>query len=118
MKLYAEIFLLQGYFKGKYCVENVISWHEPLLKPQEVEKHYYWANFFIPPTQKTGFRGHACSVETLQKIKGADLSSYTGVDKKLLLRNCVEPQMGKYILDRVKVEDKKIVEIVEQQNLF
>src|SRR3990167_9844360 len=34
MKLYEEILFLQGYFKGKWIVENVISWYNPLIKPQ------------------------------------------------------------------------------------
>ncbi|NOR84997.1 DNA cytosine methyltransferase, partial [archaeon] len=35
MKLYEEILFLKGYFKGKWVVENVISWYEPLIKPFE-----------------------------------------------------------------------------------
>ena len=39
MKLYEEILLLKGYFKGKFCIENVVSWYEPLLHPQELASH-------------------------------------------------------------------------------
>jgi len=46
MILYQEILFLQHYFKGKYCVENVISYYEPLIKPQELSSHYFWSNFF------------------------------------------------------------------------
>jgi len=35
MKLYEEILFLQGYFEGKWVVENVISWYNPLIKPFE-----------------------------------------------------------------------------------
>src|SRR3990167_8601556 len=38
MKLYEEILLLQGYFKGKFCVENVVSWYKPLVAPIELNK--------------------------------------------------------------------------------
>ena len=31
MKLYQEIIFLQSYFKGKYIVENVIPYYEPLI---------------------------------------------------------------------------------------
>lgn len=33
MKLYEEIILLKHYFSGKYCVENVIGYYEPLYPP-------------------------------------------------------------------------------------
>lgn len=117
MKLYAEIFLLQGYFDGKYCVENVVSWHKPLLEPQEISKHYFWTNFYIPPIP-TQDRGHDYSIDDLMKVKGFDLNKYRGVEKRLLLRNCVEPELGKYILDRVKVENGVVVENIEQPRLW
>jgi DNA (cytosine-5)-methyltransferase 1 len=31
MKLYEEIIFLDNYFDGKYCVENVIPYYEPLI---------------------------------------------------------------------------------------
>ena len=118
MKLYEEILFLQGYFKGKYVVENVLSWYKPLIEPQEISKHYFWTNFYIPP-YKDGFRGHYSSIEDLYKIKGFDLSKYKGVDIRLALRNCVEPELGKYIFDRVKIGDNGIIEEkIEQQVLI
>lgn len=51
MKLYEEILFLQGYFKGKWCVENVISWYKPLIAPHEFAKHYWWTNFSILPVE-------------------------------------------------------------------
>ena len=41
MKLYEEIIFLQYFFKGKYCVENVIGYYKPLIAPQEINLHYY-----------------------------------------------------------------------------
>lgn len=48
MNLYQQILFLSGYFNGKWIVENVKSWYDPLVKPQERDRHYYWANFSIP----------------------------------------------------------------------
>ena len=31
MRLYQEIILLMHFYKGKYCIENVISYYEPLI---------------------------------------------------------------------------------------
>lgn len=102
MQLYEEVLFLQGYFKGKYCVENVRSWYDPLIKPQDVGMHYYWANFEIPQF-KIKTREHDGGIEKLQARKGFNLSKYKGIDKRLLLRNCVEPELGKHILDQINL---------------
>ena len=96
MELYEEILLLQGYFDGKYVVENVISWYDPLVKPQELARHYFWANFYIN-SFKIETRGHYDGKEALQKLKGFDLSKYSGIDKIKTLRNCVEPETGLHV---------------------
>jgi len=47
MKLYEEIILLKHFCKSKWVVENVKSYYEPLIRPQESGRHYFWANFRI-----------------------------------------------------------------------
>ena len=107
MKLYEEILLLQGFFKGKYVVENVVSWYDPLIIPQVIAKHYFWANFFINPTEiKT--RGHHEGIENIEKIKGFDLSKYSSIDKRKILRNCVEPETGLHIFQEAFREYKTL----------
>mgnify|MGYP001572884466 CR=1 FL=1 len=95
MKLYEEIIFLKHYFRGKWCVENVVGYYKPLIIPQEMGKHYFWANFPIIQIDNK-VRGHKYSIERLSKIKGFELGDIKG--KRLLLRNCVEPELGKYIL--------------------
>ena len=101
MKLYEEILLLDNYFNGKYVVENVVSFYEPLIKPQEIGSHYFWANFTIPSLQEDRSREHDGTIEMLQVRKGFDLGKYgmNSDEKRLLLRNCVEPELGKHIFD-------------------
>lgn len=96
MKLYEEILFLQGYFKGKWCVENVISWYKPFIVPYEIAKHYFWTNYFVRDLPKVN-RGHDSSIEELQKIKGFDLSKYKNIDKRKTLRNLVEPETGLWL---------------------
>jgi DNA (cytosine-5)-methyltransferase 1 len=48
MKLYEEIIFLQNYFKGRWVVENVISYYEPLIQPQLIQRHYIWSNKIFP----------------------------------------------------------------------
>ena len=45
-----------------------------------------------------------------EKLYGYDLSKYSGVDKRLVLRNCVEPETGKHILDCAtgKIEQRRL----------
>ena len=102
LQLYEEILFLQGYFKGKWVVENVKSWYDPLIKPVEFGSHYFWANFSIS-TFSTKSRNHNSKVGELELRKGFDLSKVDckGLDKKLLLRNCVEPELGEHIFDCV-----------------
>lgn len=99
MKLYEEILLMQGYFKGKYVIENVISWYKPLIAPQEINKHYFWTNFYILPIPKES-REHQATIDVLEYRKGFDLSNYSGIDKRKALRNCVEPETGLWIFEQ------------------
>jgi DNA (cytosine-5)-methyltransferase 1 len=38
MSLYQEIIFLQSFFKGLFCVENVIGYYDPLIKPKEIRR--------------------------------------------------------------------------------
>ena len=48
MSLWQEIILLNTFYKGKFCIENVISYYEPMFNPQLLGRHYIWSNFKIP----------------------------------------------------------------------
>jgi len=106
MQLYQEIIFLEGYFKGKWVVENVISWYSPLIKPFELQRHYFWSNFPIPKNNmkrgKVNLTGGYHETEEEQVIKlskeyNFDINKLSG-NKRLLLRNCVVPELGLYIL--------------------
>lgn len=100
MILYEEILFLQGYFKGKYCVENVIAWYKPLIPPFEIAKHYFWTNFYIHPIESKGRgMGKDESLENLYQLKGFDLTKFGGIDKMKTIRNCVEPETGLHIFE-------------------
>jgi len=98
MKLYEEILLLQGYYKGKWCIENVVSWYKPLIEPQEINKHYFWTNYYIRPMIKES-RNHMGEINELERRKGFDLKGYVGIDKRKALRNCVEPETGLHVFN-------------------
>lgn len=113
MALYQEIILLQTFFKGKYVVENVKSYYEPLIKPQQSGRHYFWANFRIPNIKvekqigrmngkkiDLGDTQHNIRQNNLDKL-GFDVSNSEIKDKDKALRNCVHPKVGLSILNAV-----------------
>lgn len=102
MRLYQEILLLDGYFDGYYCIENVIPWYDPLIEPQKLGRHCFWSNFVIPQ-KKFEARGSFDNTEELAHKLGYNIENWSKVNKKLLLRNCVEPEVGKYIFDILKM---------------
>jgi DNA (cytosine-5)-methyltransferase 1 len=114
MALYQEIILLQTFFKGKFIIENVKSYYEPLIKPQISGRHYFWANFKIPMLKfekqigrmngkKTdlGGKGQSELRTNNHKKLGFDLSKYNNIDKQKVLNNCVAPEIGLAILNSV-----------------
>jgi len=105
MKLYQEIILLKHYFKGKWVVENVISFYEPLIEPQKIGRHFYWSNFPIKTNGKItqiveNRKGKANLQLKMEKIGifVDDFHNFQG-DKRTLINNCCEPQDGLDILN-------------------
>jgi DNA (cytosine-5)-methyltransferase 1 len=101
MGLYQEILLLRGYFQGKWCVENVVSWYKPLILPQKVNRHYFWSNFPIGKMEKKS-REHYGDIDRLQNKTQFNIKKYKNINIKnkiKVLRNCVEPETGRHILD-------------------
>ena len=118
MKLYEEILLLTHYFKGKWIVENVIPFYKPLINAEKIGRHFYWTNLKLNIKIDVKPMSHIQnSLKLLEDYIGINVSrhKYNG-DKRVLLRNCVEPQIGKAILN-VALKIKKEVN-VEQNKLF
>lgn len=99
MSLYQEIILLENYFEGLYVVENTIPYYEPLIAGIKAMGHIWWSNFKLHEIEH-GNRNHRDgTVETLQNRKMIDLTPYTICNKRQILRNCVEPEIGLHILN-------------------
>lgn len=108
MRLYQEIIFLKQWFKGKFVVENVISYYKPLIEPQLVDRHYFWTNFKISPIiiekLPTTLINARASTRRPSKDDYEGLKEYHGFNldlppsKGLLyLRNCVNPKIGLHI---------------------
>ena len=106
MKLYEEIIFLKHHFNGKYCVENVIPYYEPLIASQKRGRHLYWANFTLPneidrPEAKGIIGGQiANEFQELCKFHDYDFTKYKGEQSKIkMARNLVDYEAGKTILE-------------------
>jgi DNA (cytosine-5)-methyltransferase 1 len=108
MKLYEEILFLQHYFKGKYVVENVIPYYEPLIPAKKRGRHLYWTNFNLSSDLNgREYRISGCKenpnkdeLKTLCKFHNIDLLNYKGSQLKTkIARNLVDYEVGKSILD-------------------
>jgi len=102
MRLYQEIILLQQWFKGKFCVENVEPYYVELKKPSIIlDRHYFWTNFELkgydmPKAKKDVSRD---TYSGLSKYKGINLMDNSIKNKRLLLRNAVHPKLGLHIFE-------------------
>lgn len=101
MTLYQEIILLNNYYKGKYVVENIIPFYEPLIPAQKRDRHLYWCNFKLPynlnsrPQPKDFIMSGSKPNEIFHEI---DLSTYKGKQRKdKIARNLVDYEAGKTI---------------------
>ncbi len=101
MRLYQEILFLKHYFKGKYVVENVKPYYRPLIEPANIlQRHLFWTNFKLADMDFKKSKLRAIQIPQLSKLYGFDLSSYKLSNKRQVLRNCVLPELGKYVFDQ------------------
>ena len=99
MALYQEIILLDKYYSGLWVVENTIPYYEPLIKGTKAGGHIWWSNFNITDIDHGNRNHRGGTVETLQQREQIDISSYDIANKRQILRNCVEPEVGLHILN-------------------
>lgn len=109
MKLYEEILFLQHFFKGRWVVENVKPYYQPLVVPDTIMgRHCFWSNFQISqisvPSPK-GFinTGTVHGAEVLKNWLGIHYEGNIYYKKNhcpcQVLRNCVHPDVGLHILN-------------------
>lgn len=104
MKLYEEILFLQHYYRsGKFVVENVIPYYEPLIPALKRGRHLYWTNFNLPNDVKD--RGFKISqekneLESLCKFHDYDFNKYKGNQSIVkMARNLVDYEAGRTIFE-------------------
>lgn len=111
MKLYEEVIFLQHFCKVPWVVENVKSYYNPLIIPYISGRHYYWSNFNIPDLGKSNKvrndKGSTLNVK--MKDRNIIVNDFCGYkkDKRTLLNNCVEPEIGLMIFN-LAFNDKQV----------
>lgn len=124
MGLYAEIIFLQHFFKGKWIVENVKPYYEPLIKPTvTIGRHCFWSNF---PIDATEIKSPKRFINSTTVAGAEELKKWLGIYFEgniyyegnhcpgQVLRNCVHPELGlsvfksagffnsKFVLDKTR----------------
>ena len=107
MELYQEVIFLNQFCKNKWVIENVIAYYNPLIKPQEVNRHWFWSNFHISKI-KLPF-GNIKHQETQPKY-GFNLNNIQIDNKRTLLRNLVNPKLGLHIFNCAFKEKQRVLE--------
>jgi DNA (cytosine-5)-methyltransferase 1 len=120
MSLYQEIIFLQHHFKGKYVVENVIPYYEPLIPAKKRGRHLYWTNFNLPNVlseRKVKISEGKNEVRNLCKFHDYDFFTYKGKQPiNKIARNLVDYEAGKTIFDVARETYKNTN--TEQKSLF
>ncbi len=111
MTLYEEILFLEHFFKGKWVVENVVPFYEPLIKPSNrVGRHAFWSNFSFD-ADDVKRPSNFINMANLAGKKA--LMEWLGIHYKeniyyagnhcpaQVLRNCVHPDLGLQIFETV-----------------
>ena len=103
MKLYQEILFLQHYYKGKYVVENVTPYYEPLIQAKKKGRHLYWTNFNLPNSLNER-KFQLCATKNefseLCDFHDYDFRQYKGEQSKTkIARNLVDYEAGKTIFE-------------------
>jgi DNA (cytosine-5)-methyltransferase 1 len=111
MKLYEEIIFLSYFYKGKYVIENVNPYYEPLIPAEKRERHLYWSNFKIPnilsnresPSITANKSRLKQQHELLCNYHEVDISKYKGSqDKQKIVRNLVDYEAGLTIFNTAR----------------
>ena len=103
LKLYEEILFLENYFEGKYCVENVIPYYDPLIQAQKRGRHLYWTNFTLPydlNERKHSIMETENEVDKWCKFHDYDFRQYKGEQSvQKMARNLVDYEAGRKIFE-------------------
>jgi len=120
MALWQEIFRLKHFHKGKWVVENVVSYYSKDLSvgfsPQIVDRHSFWCNFHIPTFKMDRPKNF------IDSASQQDLKDWLGIQYEgniyykdnhcpnQVLRNCVHPDLGLHVFLSAQSENPETID--------
>jgi len=122
MNLYQEILFLEHWFEGKYVIENVNPYYEPLIPGKKRGRHLYWTNFNLPNDlneRKLSIMEGKNEVQRWCEFHDFDFTKYKGSQRRdKIARNLVDYEAGKTILETalgiIKRENEHQLDIFSQ----
>ena len=117
MALYQQIIFLNHFYKGKYCIENVIPYYNCLIPGKQRGRHLYWTNFKLPNILSERKNPDWSRTKNVEKIwiefHDYDFTKYKGKQSKQKgARNLVDYEAGKTIFKTlIDTKENKINQI-------
>ena len=107
MTLYSQIIFLQAYCKNAWIIENTRPYYKPIIEPTfKLQRHYFWSNYIVLPKK-------FLSDQLRKKTKLIHFDNYEIVaqsnikNKRQVLRNCVDSNVGKYIFESILNDNRE-----------
>jgi len=112
MSLYEIIIMLSNnWYRGKWVVENVVPYYKPLIKPSnKIGRHLFWCNFVVGnavllKAEKVSITMQSGNNRYGFVLKGVKMEG----NKRRILRNLVDPMIGKTILEQAFKERQTLL---------
>lgn len=103
MSLYQEIIFLDNWFNGKWLVENVKPYYNPLIPPTKIlHRHFYWCNFKIANYEEYDKERKHDDIKASSNVYGFEITDSSISNKTKALRNMVDPSLGLHILNAAR----------------
>ena len=107
LKLYEEVIFLDNFYTGKYVVENVIPYYEPLIPAKKRGRHLYWTNFNLPNDlgERKSLNNiiEKGNIKELSEFHDYDFRKYKGTQSvQKMARNLVDYEAGLTIFNTAR----------------
>jgi DNA (cytosine-5)-methyltransferase 1 len=82
---------------------NVKPYYKPLIDGKLIQRHLFWSNFDITKIEiKQENLRSLNKISDVEKLHNIDLSKYKISNKRQILRNCVNSELGLHIFECAK----------------
>jgi DNA (cytosine-5)-methyltransferase 1 len=112
LDVYKQVLFLRNFYKGKWIVENVVPYYDPLIEPTvKCGRHLFWSNFSIEPLEikqpKNAINlANVAGKKTMMDWLGIHYQENIYYDGNhcpaQVLRNCVHPELGLHVFNSVE----------------